>query len=251
MNRKNRTARPPFGELHVLDERHGVEMRTGGEGERAFALVHGIGVSSVYFGPLAHELAKHARVYLLELPGHGRNHEPRRALTMAEFAEIAWASFDRFEARHPVIVGHSMGCQIAVEMGLQRPGPETIALLAPTVNAAERAVVLQGLRLAQDTLREPRGVNAIIANDYYRCGVRWWLKTLREMLAHHIEERIAHVERRVLLVGGEKDPIAPPEWLHALASRCRSPEVAVLADQPHVMMYTRPEAVARILLERT
>ncbi|WP_336852219.1 alpha/beta hydrolase [Sinomonas albida] len=85
-------------------------------------------------------------------------------------------------------------------MGLQRPGPETIALLAPTVNAAE--------------------------------------------------ERIADVERRVLLVGGEKDPIAPPEWLHALASRCRSPEVAVLADQPHVMMYTRPEAVARILLER-
>ncbi|WP_052207099.1 alpha/beta fold hydrolase [Sinomonas humi] len=251
MNRKTSSPRPPFGELHVLDERHGVEMRTGGDGERAFALVHGIGASSVYFGPLAHELARHARVYLLELPGHGRNLEPRRALTMAEFAETAWSAFDRFGVRHPVIVGHSMGCQVAVEMGIQRSGPEPIALLAPTVNTAERSVVMQGLRLAQDTLREPREVNRIITNDYFRCGAKWWLKTLREMMAHHIEERIGHVERKVLLVGGEKDPIAPPEWLRTLASLCRAPEVAVLADQPHVMMYTRPEEVARLLLDRS
>jgi hypothetical protein len=31
----------------------------------------------------------------------------------------------------------------------------------------------------------------------------------------------------------------------------RAPELAVLADQPHVMMYTKPEEVARLLLERS
>lgn len=242
--------RIPFGELHVLDKRHGIEVRTGGDGERAFALVHGIGASSVYFGPLAHELARHARVYLLELPGHGRNLEPRRALSMAEFAETAWGAFDRLGEGHPAVVGHSMGCQVAVEMGIQRPGPEPIALLAPTVNTAEHSVVMQGLRLAQDTLRESGGVNRIITNDYFRCGARWWLKTLRSMMEHRIEERIGHLDRKVLLVGGEKDPIAPPAWLHTLASLCRAPEVAIVEGEPHVMMYHRPAEVAQFLLEQ-
>lgn len=235
----------------MLDERNGIHVRTGGSGERTFVLVHGIGASSVYFRPLAEELAKHSRVFLLELPGHGKNLEPKRPLSMGEFAEAAWRAFDRFEAGQPTIVGHSMGCQVAVEMGIQRQGRERVALLAPTVNTAEHSVPLQGLRLLQDTLREPWDVNGIITRDYLRCGVPWWLKTLHEMMAHRIEERIGLLEREVLIVGGERDPIAPPDWLHRLAARARSPRVVVVQRAPHVMMYTDPRVVARLLLETT
>jgi pimeloyl-ACP methyl ester carboxylesterase len=233
----------------VLDERNGMHVRTGGSGDRTFALVHGIGASSVYFRPLAEELAKHGRVFLLELPGHGKNFEPRHPLSMAEFAEASWRAFDRFDAGQPMIVGHSMGCQVAVEMGIQRPDGPAVALLAPTVNNAEHSVPLQGLRLLQDTAREPWGVNGIITRDYLRCGVPWWLKTLKEMMAHRIEERAALLERDVVIVGGERDPIAPPEWLHRLGARFRSARVVVVHGAPHVMMYTNPAVVARILLE--
>lgn len=238
-----------FGDLHVLDERNGMHIRTGGSGERTFALVHGIGASSVYFRPLAEELAKHGRVFLLELPGHGKNLEPKHPLSMGEFAEAAWRAFDRFHAGEPTIVGHSMGCQVAVEMGIQRPGGRAVALLAPTVNNAEHSVPLQGLRLLQDTMREPWGVNGIITRDYLRCGVRWWLKTLKEMMAHRIEDRIGLLEREVVIVGGERDPIAPPEWLHRLAAHSRLARVVVVQKAPHVMMYTNPAVVARVLLQ--
>jgi pimeloyl-ACP methyl ester carboxylesterase len=69
------------------------------------------------------------------------------------------------------------------------------------------------------------------------------------MMAHRIEERAALLERDVVIVGGERDPIAPPEWLHRLGARFRSARVVVVHGAPHVMMYTNPAVVARILLE--
>ena len=38
-----------------------------GEGDETFVLVHGLGVSSHYFGPLAEQLVRHGRVVVLNL----------------------------------------------------------------------------------------------------------------------------------------------------------------------------------------
>lgn len=41
-------------------------------------LVHGIGVSSRYFGPLEQHLSRDAHVVAPDLPGFGRSHMPDR-----------------------------------------------------------------------------------------------------------------------------------------------------------------------------
>jgi pimeloyl-ACP methyl ester carboxylesterase len=57
-------------------------------GARTYVLVHGIGVSSRYFRPLAAELAQTGRVFLVDLPGYGAAPDPRRTVTIEDHAEV-------------------------------------------------------------------------------------------------------------------------------------------------------------------
>src|SRR3982751_3353809 len=56
--------------------------------DATFVLVHGIGVSSRYFQPLASELARRGRVFLVDLPGYGAAPNPRRDVSLADHAGV-------------------------------------------------------------------------------------------------------------------------------------------------------------------
>jgi pimeloyl-ACP methyl ester carboxylesterase len=236
-----------FEEHRLAGGGHEVRVRSGGEGARDYVLVHGIGVSPAYFRPLAEELALRDRVHAVELPGFGHTPTPRRPLSIEDFAACVWEALDALGVAAPVLVGHSMGAQVAVEMALQRPTGQLLALLGPTVDADAHSVVRQGLRLAWDTATEPPVVAATILRDYFRCGLAWYLATLRGMMRHRIEQRLALVTAPVLLMRGSRDRISPQRWIERLARSVPEAHVRVVPPHAHVLMYRGAAAVADCL----
>ena len=212
-------------------------------------LVHGIGASERYFGPLIRELVRTDTVHTLELPGFGSAPTPRRQLQMEEFGAVAAEALAAAGIHGAQWVGHSMGCQVVVEMALAAPdAASSVVLLGPTINDAERSVPLQALRLLQDCLGEPPAINGILLTDYlFRAGPRWYLKTLPVMIRHRVEERIREVQPPVLLVRGGRDPVVRADWLARLAAARPGTRTAELPGQPHVLMYTRPVETAALL----
>ncbi len=211
-------------------------------------LVHGIGASERYYGPLIRELARTSIVHTLELPGFGTTPKPRRQLQMEDFGRIAVEALDLAGISGAQWVGHSMGCQAVVEMALAAPGAaSSVVLLGPTINEAERSAPLQALRLLQDCLGEPPAVNYILVTDYLRAGPRWYLTTLPVMIRHRIEDRLPDVVPPVLLVRGGKDPVVRADWLARLAAARPGTVTAEIPGQPHVMMYTRPQETAALI----
>lgn len=230
-------------------------LYSSGSGTRTFVLIHGIGVSERYFRPLARELASHATVHRLDLPGFGSAPKPGRAVGIEGHAQAAWRALDELGAggsgaAAPVLVGHSMGCQVVAEMIRQRPrGAAAAVLMGPTVNPRERSAWRQGLRLLQDTLGEPPRVNAVVLTDYLvRCGVPWYLRNLPALLGYHLEDAMEFLDLPVLILRGDRDPIAPPQWLAELAARCPGAATAELPGQGHILMYRRPADAAAHLL---
>ena len=222
-----------------------VGLRTSGTGGPDIVLVHGIGASARYFEPLAAELSAGARVHCLELPGHAGLPRPREPLTMEGYAEVVVRALRLAGISRAQLVGHSMGCQVVVEAA--RLAPELVTsllLLGPTVNRKERQVLLQALRLAQDTLHESPGVNRIVFTDYLRAGPRWYLRTLRRMMPHPLEERLAGVACPVAVLRGGRDPIVPPPWLLRLAQARPGILLGEIPGAPHVLMWDRPEETA-------
>ncbi len=244
--------RGPWDEVHqesLLD--CPVTIRRIGSGGQPVVLVHGIGVSARYFEPLAQELARTNSVYAIELPGFGSSPGPRRALSVPQLGEIVLAFLSRQELTGVVLVGHSMGCQVATETVLRAPERVSkLVLLGPTTNDRERSIPKQALRLAQDTTRESPVVNLVVFTDYLRSIVPY-VRTLPAMVNHRLEEALAGVTCPVVLMRGARDPIVPADWLHRLAAITPNATIVEVPGVPHVLMYTRPGETARGFLTGT
>jgi pimeloyl-ACP methyl ester carboxylesterase len=92
----------------------------GGEGP-PLALVHGVGGAASNWIELAPELARDYRVVVPDLPGHGGS-SPLAALPNLEpFADRLGLVLEREQAAPAVIVGHSLGCLVALGLAMRSP----------------------------------------------------------------------------------------------------------------------------------
>ncbi|MET4637092.1 alpha/beta hydrolase [Mycetocola sp. 2940] len=234
-----------FGDLTMLVKRWDASP---GAGSQAFVLVHGIGVSSRYFERLAGELCRFGTVHVVDLPGFGAAPRPERQLTVEAGAALL-AEFLRSEGlAGAILLGHSMGTQFVVETAAVHPtGVAGIVLAGPVVDERARMPWQQGMRLARDTLRETPVANWIVATDYVRSGIRWYLTELPVMIGYRTEQRLPLVSVPVLVLRGERDPIAPRGWSARLTATARNGRLVEVPGAAHVVQHTKAAEVAEIL----
>lgn len=213
-------------------------------------LVHGIGVSSRYFHPLAAELSRTGGVFLVDLPGYGAAPDPRRDVPLADHAEVLAGFLREVDLRRPVIVGHSMGTQVVSLLAERHPDvTDTIVMLAPTMAPSVRTTGRAIGRLLLDSTREPPAVWAISVADYlWRCGLPYLVRQLPHMLRDRMEERVASHAARTLVITGDRDPIVPTSWAREL-SRAQPHGEFRQVRGPHVVMHTDSVTIARHITE--
>ncbi|WP_083664989.1 alpha/beta fold hydrolase [Kocuria sp. CNJ-770] len=208
-------------------------------------LVHGVGMSGAYFLRLADELAATRDVYALDLPGYGTTPKPRRPLYVAELGEAAAGAVAALGLSGPVLIGHSMGCQIVVDAVRDHPGLcSGYVLVGPTVDPDAPSRPGQAWRLLRDTLREPPPTNALVLRDYLRMGPLRYLRTARSMVRDRIGEDIRGCTVPGLLVRGGRDPIAPRDWVRRLARAAPDARVVEIPGAPHNVQHTDPKELA-------
>ena len=213
---------------------------------RPFVLIPGIGVSSTYFERLAPILNEFGPVYALDLPGFGGVPHPGRALTIAEYADLVGRVVDELGLVDPVVVGHSMGSQIAVDLAARRPGLSTVVLIGPVVNPAERRVVVQARRFLQAAWHEPAKVKVLAVSAYLFCGFKWFSRILPQMMTYRIEDRLPRVRARTLVIRGEHDSVAPREWVERVGDLLPASRLWEIPGAAHSVMYAHAEQVARL-----
>jgi pimeloyl-ACP methyl ester carboxylesterase len=221
-------------------------------GVRPFVLVHGIGVSHRYFEPVARLLASSGDVWLIDLPGYGSAPKPPRNPRIEDHARLVGEFLDRHGITRPVLVGHSMGCQIVAALAEMRPEvTDRVVLIGPTTEAKARSLPRHAWRLFREFMIDPWRVKIVVGTDYlFRCGPSYYIKQLPNLIEDAIEKRIPHLAARVLVIRGRSDPIAPRPWCTLLAESARDGAFAEVAG-PHVVMFTDPARVSRLLVQHS
>jgi len=104
-----------------------------GSGKPPLVFLHGWASDHTIFTPqLAHFSQTH-RTLAVDLRGHGQSDKPEQNYTMAGFADdVAWLC-SRLVVVKPVIVGHGMGGNIALELAARYPDVATAIVLLDTV----------------------------------------------------------------------------------------------------------------------
>ena len=215
----------------------------------AVVLVHGYGVGSRYFVPLAARLADTVSVLAPDLPGHGASDRPGAPLSVPELAGALAAWMRTCGLRDAVLVGQSMGAQIATELAAREPALVSgLVLVGPTLDPTARAASRQVARAAISAPAERPLLDVWAGLDYLRVGPRWIAAEMRHMLAHRIEELLPVVGVPSRVVRGAQDRISPQAWAEAVASRLgSSAPVVTIAGQGHAVQYGAPEAVAAVV----
>ncbi len=227
-----------------------VSTDTGRVSERTFLLVHGIGMGISYFAQLSHELEGHGRVVALDLPGFGDAPEPLDALSMAQMVALLIDFVELEGLGRPVLVGHSMGTQVVAEAAAQRPDlfPELV-LVAPTVNLAERTIFWQTWRMMQDLLGESPDVVAIGMRNYAKTGPRWFMKKLRSMMDHSVEDTLPKILAHTLVIRGNRDRICPRSWVEKVTSLIPGATMVEIEARGHETMVKDGACVAGHILD--
>lgn len=245
---RSRFERMTIHEFQFADARVRVyelwEMRPE-EAERAdlttFVLVHGLGVSSRFFVPLAHELAPYGRVLLFDLPGFHDLPKPKHKLAIIDFADVVKRALDELQVIDPLLVGHSMGAQVVTEILAEYPDYSSAAMLiGPVVMTSERSLKSVVRRFVEAAAHEPFGNSLAAVGSYLRAGVRWISDTAPKVIAYPIEQRLKLSRTRpMVLVGGEFDRVSPVAWREKLAAEVAGAVVVTIPNAAHGVVYDR------------
>jgi pimeloyl-ACP methyl ester carboxylesterase len=112
----------------------GVPVRAvrAGSGDPTVLLVHGYGESLTTWRAVFDRLASRMRVIAIDLPGFGLSGKPDAPYTLAAMTERLSSFLDQWTTGPVVMIGHSMGGEIAASLALARADRVTaLILIAP------------------------------------------------------------------------------------------------------------------------
>jgi pimeloyl-ACP methyl ester carboxylesterase len=112
---------PSFDGVPIAYEMHG-------SGPATLVLVHGWSCDRSYWRHQLAPLAATYRIVMLDLAGHGESGSARRTWTIESFGEDVAAVLRHVDAAPVLLVGHSMGGDVAVEAA-RRLGPQVRGLI--------------------------------------------------------------------------------------------------------------------------
>ncbi|QOR47213.1 alpha/beta fold hydrolase [Trueperella pecoris] len=239
--RVHRIGAPPPGLNRIL-------IDAPGDSRVTFVLIHGIGLSSTYMLPLALELAQYGEVFVMDLPGSSGLPTPNRQLSIAGFAAVVDQAMRLNGIEDPILVGHSMGAQIVVELMARRPDHfRRACLVGPPVNAAERNLPMVLARYLESAIYEEYDLVRVAALSYVRSAQHWIMRTLPALLAYKIEDRMRLIgpSAQLIILHGEHDYLVPSTWADFLASQVNNAQCVQIAGAAHSTIYNSDDDVAR------
>ncbi len=281
-----RTDAAPSGEPHL--GRSGVAKSPSGSTDcveqTTAVLCDGLVCDGFIYKYLWDDLAQWMPVVHFHYRGHGRSEAPRDR----ELIDVSALAGDLQSVRGHVgdppvvLVGHSLGTQVALEAYRQRPekiralvllcgsfgrvthtfkNSDLLASVLPSLIAFavrhpkvvralwSRMPVRAAVRIAQMTGDiDGRMVRAEDVAPYFRhvadFDFELFLRMLHHAGEHSAQEFLSQVQVPVLVVGGERDTFTPPALSEAMADALPNGELLVIPGATHVAPLEHRELVA-------
>ena len=264
-----------------------LHWRTVGQGP-VIACLNGVGVSTFFWKYLAEHFSDRFTVLLWDYRGHGRSGrqlDPRHVdLSVERHADDLAAVLDDISppGEPALLVGHSMGCQVALEV--RRRHPARVAGLVLALGTAGRAMhtffdypgsvaifkqvhrLIFALGGAANPLMRPLLESPIawifakklsLVDPYYTrrddmvpymhhlatLDQRIFIESVRQADEHDAWGVLPDLDRPMLVIAAENDKFTPMWCSRKMAAITPGAEILVLADASHAALIEQPETI--------
>lgn len=225
-------------------------------------LIHGAGGSHLYWSPDIRRL-NGFKVIALDLPGHGKSTGIGRQ-SITDYVDAVKDFMDALDIPAAVVVGHSMGSAIALQMTLDAPdrvlglvmvsggsrlrvnpsilenaiNPATFPLAVKTINewafsrdADPRLREIASARMEKET--RP----TVLHGDFLACN------------EFDAAERLVEVKKPTLIICGSNDKMTPIKYSQALHEVITGSTLIEIKSAGHMVMIEKSGEVAEALEE--
>jgi pimeloyl-ACP methyl ester carboxylesterase len=222
---------------------------TGQENGEPVVLIHGLSASSRWWIRNIPALAKHYRVYLLDLPGFGTMRRFRRHFILDDLSASITAWMDALDINQAHLVGHSMGGYICLRIAARHPDRVNHLVLVSPAGIPHIPTVQGYLLPLLVAIRccKPAFL-PILFFDILRAGPRMIVRTTRELITKDIRDSLCDIVTPTLLVWGENDTLVPAVFGDILRKEIKGACLLILKRAGHVAMFDQAEQFNEVVL---
>ena len=212
-----------------------------GAGDNVLLFIHGLGSNLQAWQKNIEILKKDSRCIALDLPGYGKSSKTVDSLNLTLFAESVRAFVDSLNLENVILVGHSMGGQVALQTVLNNTERiHKLILIAPAgletftteeklwfqsiftpavVKATPEEQIVKNFQInfhempkdAQFMIEDRLLMRQSDEYDYYCTMIP---QCMMGMLNEPVYDRLSEIQLPSLIIFGENDLLIPNKFLH-------------------------------------
>jgi pimeloyl-ACP methyl ester carboxylesterase len=223
---------------------------------RKILFIHGAGSNGHTWHRQGEAIGEHHSAIALDLPGHGRSAGVEGLSTVADYADFVIAFLDKLQIKSTIILGHSMGGAIAMELAL-RHSPRVEALILSCTAAqfnisAERIDALRAITMG----RAPQAFNTegyspkTVKENFDVVREGWMEQAKTDPRVRYtdivacsnvdLREQISKIEKPTLIIAGADDQGTTPADAEFMAGKILGAKKTIVADAGHFIPRERP-----------
>jgi non-heme chloroperoxidase len=258
---------PRFGDIQLST---GIKMHYAEQGEargEPIILLHGYSDSWFSFSRVLTPLSREARVYALDLRGHGKTDKPTSGYQMRDLAADVIAFMDAKGIVRATVVGHSMGSLVAQQVALAVPKRVSHLVLVGAPPTGRHLVGWEDLAQAVAVLPDPipeafarefqvSTVHTPVGDEFMnravseslRLPARVWRELAAGMEVTKLEPALGRAHIPILILRGEKDAYVTGAATDSFAVMVNAKARKEYPNTGHALHWERPREFVKDVL---
>jgi pimeloyl-ACP methyl ester carboxylesterase len=228
--------------------------------------LHGFPLDHTTWLPVARLLADRARCVLPDIRGLGKSPVVGTETSIQLMAEDITRLMDRLEIPQAVVVGHSMGGYIALQLAHSFPDRVNGLVLVATRSETDEPEKIAARLTSRENVLKSGTAELVVSMTARLTDNQSLLPEIREVMKKTSPQGVAaaqfamayrndatpwlsEITLPILAVAGARDVIIPIESMRILSSRCYCGKFYSSATASHMIPIEEPELIARALDE--
>lgn len=241
--------------------------------------IPGLAADSFVYRKNIPSLAKHFKVYAIDLIGSGLSDKPYRRYTIKFYTDQIARFINLKKLKSAVMIGTSWGGALAIAIALKCKAKISKLILIDSAVSIRKPLVVLGVKSLLQAVRylhegkrsfqwtkkyfqrrqrilyyNDKFLTEKALNHYLRI---WKMPEGREALISsvlhcdfsYLIKRVCEITQDTLIIWGAEDPIFPLEGARWLHQRIKDSQLKIIPDAGHCPLETKPKVINKLMID--